>query len=55
MKASPSLILIQFQFCLVYLKELLQVHRTVSQVLEILIRNQLALIKNDLLCHYIFK
>ena len=49
--ASPPSILIRFQFCLVYLKELVPVHRTVSRISEILIRNQLALIKDELLRH----
>ena len=49
--ASPPSILIRFQFCLVYLKELVPVHRTASWISEIVIRNQLALIKDELLCH----
>ena len=36
---------------LVYLKELVHVHRTASWISEILIRNQLALIEDELVCH----
>ena len=49
--ASPPSILIRFQFCFVCLKELVHVHRAASRISEILIRYQLALIKDDLLCH----
>ena len=41
-----------FNFCLVYLKEPVHVNRTASWISEILIRNQLALIKDELLCHW---
>ena len=40
-----------FQFFSVYLKELVPMHRTASGISEILIRNQLALIKDEILCH----
>ena len=37
---------------MVYLKEHVPVHKTASRILEILICNQLALIKDELLCHW---
>ena len=49
--ASPPSILIRFRFCLVYLMEIVPVHRTASPILEILICNQLALTKDEFLCH----
>ena len=49
--ASPPSILIRFQFRLVYLEELVHVHRAASRISEILIRNQLALIKDELQSH----
>ena len=36
---SPPSILIRFQFCLVYLKDLVPVHRAPTRISEILIRN----------------
>ena len=48
---TPPSILILFQFYLVYLEELVPAHRTASRISEILIRNQLALIRDELLCH----
>ena len=50
-KCFPSSILIQFQFCLVDLKKLVHGHSTASRISEILISNQLALIKDELLCY----
>ena len=47
---TPPSIFIRFQFCLVYLKELVQVHRSASRILEILFRYQFALINDELLC-----
>ena len=41
-----------FNFVLFVLKELVPVHRTASQISEISIRNQLALIKDELQCHW---
>ena len=38
-------------FFFVFLKELVPVHRTASRISDILIRNQLALIKDEPLCH----
>ena len=49
--ASPLSILIRFQFCFVCMKDLMHVHRAASRISEILIRNQFALIKDELLCH----